>query len=109
MDPLSRFEADRYNAACKTIKEEMAAEGTRDYVKLYNATLRLPRSEWHLANVALEAELPPVSERLTGSELRPSSNEMLVGYRLEHGPRARYHAMAEEKEDVGSKAQRLFG
>ena len=70
MDPLARFEADRYNAACKTIKEEMAAEGTRDYVKLYDATLRLPQSEWHLVHAALEAELPPVSERLTASELK---------------------------------------
>ena len=43
MDPLSRFEAERYNAARKTIKEEMAAVGKRDYVKLYLATLRLPR------------------------------------------------------------------
>ena len=70
MDPLSRFEADRYNAACKTIKEEMAAEGTRDYVKLHDATLRLPQSESHLVHAALEAELPPVSERLTAPELK---------------------------------------
>ena len=70
MDPVSRFNADRHNEARKTIKEEVATEGTRDYVKLYDATLRLPRSEWHLVNAALEAELPPVSERLTAPELK---------------------------------------
>ncbi len=71
MDPLSRFEADRYNAAWKTIQKENAAEfGTRDYVKLYDAILRLPQSEWHQIHAALEAERPPVSEGLTASELQ---------------------------------------
>ena len=70
MDPLARFEADRYNEACKTIKEEMAAKRTRDYVKLFDATLRLPQSERHMVHAELEAELPPVSERLTASELK---------------------------------------
>ena len=69
MDPLARFHADRYNAAWKTIKEEMACRFP-NHVKLYDATLQLPQSERHLLHAALEAERPPVSERLTASELK---------------------------------------
>jgi|NorSeaMetagenome_1021524.scaffolds.fasta_scaffold58007_1 hypothetical protein len=59
--------------------------------------------------------LKPIYRRFprdwTALDLKPSIDlkTLLVGYRLDHGPRARHHAMAEEKEDVGSKAQRLFG
>jgi hypothetical protein len=66
-----------------------------------------PNSDCYMLN------LKPIYRRFprdwTALDLKPSTTELLVGYRLEHGPRARYHAMAEEKEDVGSKAQRLFG
>ena len=71
MDPLSRFEADRYNAAWETIHKEIAAEPfTRDYVKLYEATQCLPTPERELVHAQLEAKRPPVSERLTASELQ---------------------------------------
>ena len=65
-----KFEADRYNEAWKTVREEIAAKGKRDYVKLYDASLRLPQSDWLLLRAAIEAERPPVSERLTASEVK---------------------------------------
>jgi hypothetical protein len=69
MDPLSRFEADRYNAAWKTVLE-VPVFGTRDHVKVYDAMCRLSVPDRHLAHAALEAQRPPVSERLTASELQ---------------------------------------
>ena len=67
MDPLAQFEADRYPDWRALVAVPMSE---RDHVKLYNDMCRLAPADSLLAHAALEAQRPPVSERLTTSELK---------------------------------------
>ena len=96
MDPLAQFEADRYPDWRGLVAVPVHE---RDYVKLYDASCRLTPADRLLVDAALEAQRPPVSERLTPSELQAliDRNKRWVPH---HRPRARYHALA-----VGTAAQ----
>ena len=63
MDPLAQFEADRY-------PDWRTLVSGPDYVKLYEASLRLTPADRALLFAAMEARRPPVSERLTTVELK---------------------------------------
>ena len=67
MDPLAQFEADRYPDWRALLKLHEAS--CPDYNKLYEAALRLTPPDRDLLHAAMEAQRPPVSERLTPSEL----------------------------------------
>ena len=73
MDPLSKFEADRY-PDWKTVIQTAPL----DIVKIHNALCRLTIPDLHLAVAALEAQRPPVSERsvLSMSERRASYDRL---------------------------------
>ena len=63
MDPLAQFEANRY-------PDWRTLVSGPDYVKLYEASLRLTPADRDLLHAAMEAQRPPVSERLTTAELK---------------------------------------
>jgi hypothetical protein len=68
MDPRAQFEADRSDEAWETVMMQLGAGiMTRDYVKMYEAQLRLTPADSLLAKAALEAQQPPVSETLSPS------------------------------------------
>ena len=67
MDPLANLEADRYPDWRALVAVPVSE---RDLVKLFDAFCRLTPADSLLAHAALESQLPPVSERLTTSELK---------------------------------------
>ena len=89
MDPHAQSEADRY-------PDWRTLVSGPDYVKVYEASLRLTPADRDLLHAAMYAQQPRVSERLTPSALK----DLIDRTARCVPPRARTPSM-----DVGSAAQ----